>query len=199
MGNEISMKAYGITLLLLANLASFASDAQSEIEGYEDKFAAINKERRGLDASDLNKLSDPFLKTKSVTYDSEGNSTASLFELQALFNNKAKINGKWSLLDKEGKVIIPPKYDDISDIDKETKSVFYVVKDEKAGLVNMQGEEITPISYDAISEGEKGVFILTQGNFRGVLFKQKILVPPIYESINGYATKIGLYKNYKLW
>ena len=61
----------------------------------------------------------------------------------------------------------------------------------------MQGEEITPISYDAISEGEKGVFILTQGNFRGVLFKQKILVPPIYESINGYATKIGLYKNMK--
>ena len=95
MGNEISMKAYGITLLLLANLASFASDAQSEIEGYEDKFAAINKERRGLDASDLNKLSDPFLTTKSVTYDSAGNSTASLFELQALFNNKAKINGKW--------------------------------------------------------------------------------------------------------
>ena len=95
MGNEISMKTYGIILLLLANLASFASDAQSEIEGYEDKFAAINKERRGLDASDLNKLSDPFLKTKSVTYDSEGNSTASLFELQALFNNKAKINGKW--------------------------------------------------------------------------------------------------------
>ena len=95
MGNEISMKTYGIILLLLANLASFASDAQSEIEGYEDKFAAINHERRGLDASDLNKLSDPFLKTKSVTYDSEGNSTASLFELQALFNNKAKINGKW--------------------------------------------------------------------------------------------------------
>jgi hypothetical protein len=95
MGNEISMKTYGIALLLLANLASFASDTQSEIEGYEDKFAAINKERKGLDASDLNKLSDPFFKTKSVTYDSEGNSTASLFELQALLNNKAKINGKW--------------------------------------------------------------------------------------------------------
>ena len=95
MGDEISMKTYGIALLLLANLASFASDAQSEIEGYEDKFAAINKERKGLDTSDLNKLSDPFLKTKAVTYNSEGNSTASLFELQALFNNKAKINGKW--------------------------------------------------------------------------------------------------------
>ena len=53
MGNEISMKTYGIALLLLANLASFASDTQSEIEGYEDKFAAINKERKGLDASDL--------------------------------------------------------------------------------------------------------------------------------------------------
>ena len=66
MGNEISMKEYGIALLLLANLASFASDTQSEIEGYEDKFAAINKERKGLDASDLNKLSDPFLKTKGI-------------------------------------------------------------------------------------------------------------------------------------
>ena len=122
------------------------------------------------------------------------------YEITEVFEQKyikAKINGKWSLLDKEGKVIILPKYDDISDIDKETEFVFYVVKNEKAGLVNMQGEEITPISYDAISEGEKGVFILTQGNFRGAIFKQKILVPPIYESINGYATKIGLYKNMK--
>ena len=110
---------------------------------------------------------------------------------------KAKINGKWSLLDKEGKVIIPLKYDDISDIDKETESVFYVVKDEKAGLVNIKGEEITPISYDAINEGEKGVFILTQENFRGALFKQKILVPPIYESISSYGIKTGLYKNMK--
>ena len=122
------------------------------------------------------------------------------YEITEVFDQKyikAKINGKWSLLDKEGKVIIPLKYDDISDIDKETESVFYVVKDEKAGLVNMKGEEITPISYDAINEGEKGVFILTQGNFRGALFKQKILVPPIYESISSYGIKTGLYKNMK--
>ena len=122
------------------------------------------------------------------------------YEITEVFEQKyikAKINGKWSLLDKEGKVIIPLKYDDISDIDKETESVFYIVKDEKAGLVNMKGEEITPISYDAISEGEKGVFILTQGNFRGAIFKQKILVSPIYESVSSYATKTGLYKNMK--
>ena len=110
---------------------------------------------------------------------------------------KAKINGKWSLLDKEGKVIIPLKYDDISDIDKETVSVFYVGKEEKAGRVNLKGDEIPPISYYAINEGEKGVFILTQENFRGALFKQKILVPPIYESISSYGIKTGLYKNMK--
>ena len=110
---------------------------------------------------------------------------------------KAKINGKWSLLDQEGKMIIPPKYDDVSNIDRATKSVFYVVKDEKTGLVNIQGKEITPIDYDVISEGEKDVFVLTQGDLRGVLFKQKILVPSIYESINGYGLKIGQYKNMK--
>ncbi len=122
------------------------------------------------------------------------------YEITEVFEQKyikAKINGKWSLLDKEGKVIIPLKYDDISDIDKETESVFYVIKDEKIGLVNIQGEEITPIDYDIISEGEKGVFILTQGNFRGALFKQKILMSPIYESISNYAIKTGLYKNMK--
>ncbi len=122
------------------------------------------------------------------------------YEITEVFEQKyikAKINGKWSLLDQEGKVIIPPKYDDVSNIDRGTKSVFYVVKDEKAGLVNMKGEEITPISYDAISEGEKGVFILTQENFRGAIFKQKILVSPIYESISNYAIKTGLYKNMK--
>ena len=122
------------------------------------------------------------------------------YEITEVFEQKyikAKINEKWSLLDQRGKEIIPPKYDDVSNIDRGTKSVFYVVKDEKIGIVNKQGEEITPIDYDVISEGEKEVFVLTQGDLRGVLFKQKILVPSIYESINGYATKIGLYKNMK--
>ena len=122
------------------------------------------------------------------------------YEITEVFEQKyikAKINEKWSLLDQEGKVIIPPKYDDVSNIDRGTKSVFYVVKDEKIGIVNKQGEEITPIDYDVISEGEKEVFVLTQGDLRGVLFKQKILVPSIYENINGYGLKIGQYKNMK--
>ena len=122
------------------------------------------------------------------------------YEITEVFEQKyikAKINGKWSLLDQNGKMIIPPKYDDVSNIDRGTKSVFYVIKDEKIGLVNIQGKEITPIDYDVISEGQKEVFVLTQGDLRGVLFKQKILVSPIYENISGYAIKTGLYKNMK--
>ena len=122
------------------------------------------------------------------------------YEITEVFEQKyikAKINGKWSLLDQEGKEIIPPKYDDVSNIDRGTKSVFYVVKDEKIGLVNIQGKEITPIDYDVISEGGKEVFVLTQGDLRGVFFKQKTLVPPIYENISGYGVKTGLYKNMK--
>ena len=122
------------------------------------------------------------------------------YEITEVFEQKyikAKTNEKWSLLDQRGKEIIPPKYDDVSNIDRGTKSVFYVVKDEKIGIVNKQGEEITPIDYDVISEGEKEVFVLTQGDLRGVLFKQKILVPSIYENINGYGLKIGQYKNMK--
>jgi len=96
------------------------------------------------------------------------------YEITEVFEQKyikAKINEKWSLLDQRGKEIIPPKYDDVSNIDRGTKSVFYVVKDEKIGIVNKQGEEITPIDYDVISEGEKEVFVLTQGDLRGVLLK----------------------------
>lgn len=122
------------------------------------------------------------------------------YEITEVFEQKyikAKINEKWSLLDQRGKEIIPPKYDDVSNIDRGTKSVFYVEKDEKIGIVNKQGEEITPIDYDVISEGEKEVFVLTQEDLRGVLFKQKILVPSIYENINGYGLKIGQYKNMK--
>jgi len=56
------------------------------------------------------------------------------YEITEVFEQKyikAKINEKWSLLDQRGKEIIPPKYDDVSNIDRGTKSVFYVVKDEK--------------------------------------------------------------------
>lgn len=73
---------------------SLANNSQAEMEHYDQLFSAINEQRNGLSESELKSLSDPFLKIKNTNHDNNG-SLDETFDLQAIFNNKAKINGKW--------------------------------------------------------------------------------------------------------
>lgn len=124
MGDEISMKKILFSILMLCSV-SLANNSQAEMEHYDQLFSAINEQRKGLSESELKSLSDPFLKIKTTNHDNNG-SMGEAFDLQAIFNNKAKINGKWyQAKDNVGEY-------ELASI--KSKSVTLINKDEKIDL-----------------------------------------------------------------
>ncbi len=125
MGDEISMKNRVLFSILMLCSVSLANNSQAEMEHYDQLFSAINEQRKGLSESELKSLSDPFLKIKTTNHDNNG-SLDETFDLQAIFNNKAKINGKWyQAKDSVGEY-------ELASI--KSKSVTLINKDEKIDL-----------------------------------------------------------------
>lgn len=125
MGDEISMKNRVLFFILMLCSVSLANNSQAEMEHYNQLFSAINEQRKGLSESELKSLSDPFLKIKTTNHDNNG-SLDETFDLQAIFNNKAKINGKWyQAKDNVGEY-------ELASI--KSKSVTLINKDEKIDL-----------------------------------------------------------------
>jgi hypothetical protein len=125
MGDEISMKNRVLFFILMLCSVSLANNSQAEMEHYDQLFSAINEQRKGLSESELKSLSDPFLKIKTTNHDNNG-SLDETFDLQAIFNNKAKINGKWyQAKDNVGEY-------ELASI--KSKSVTLINKDEKIDL-----------------------------------------------------------------
>jgi hypothetical protein len=125
MGDEISMKNRVLFFILMLYSVSLANNSQAEVEHYDQLFSAINEQRKGLSESELKSLSDPFLKIKTTNHDNNG-SLDETFDLQAIFNNKAKINGKWyQAKDNIGEY-------ELASI--KSKSVTLINKDEKIDL-----------------------------------------------------------------
>lgn len=125
MGDEISMKNRVLFFILMLCSVSLANNSQAEMEHYDQLFSAINEQRKGLSESELKSLSDPFLKIKTTNHDNNG-SFDETFDLQAIFNNKAKINGKWyQAKDNVGEY-------ELASI--KSKSVTLINKDEKIDL-----------------------------------------------------------------
>lgn len=125
MGDEISMKNRVLFFILMLCSVSLANNSQAEMEHYDQLFSAINEQRKGLSESELKSLSDPFLRIKTTNHDNNG-SLDETFDLQAIFNNKAKINGKWyQAKDNVGEY-------ELASI--KSKSVTLINKDEKIDL-----------------------------------------------------------------
>ena len=125
MGDEISMKNRVLFFILMLCSVSLANNSQAEMEHYDQLFSAINEQRKGLSELELKSLSDPFLKIKNTNHDNNG-SFDDTFDLQAIFNNKAKINGKWyQAKDRVGEY-------ELANI--KSKSVTLINKDEKIDL-----------------------------------------------------------------
>lgn len=91
--------------------------------------------------------------------DKDGNAVTSLKYQYAyeyfLDENVAKVNlnGKYGLINKQGKEILPIEYDEIGYFNNGRG---YVLKDKKVGIVNENGEILVPLNYDALySKTEK--------------------------------------------
>ena len=96
-------------------------------------------------------------------------------------------NGLWGYSDTSGNIVIPPKYDFTSIFEH---GVARVKLNNKWGLINLQGEEITTFKYDKISlidtVRQPYIFRVYIGKKTGIVDANGIeLIPVIYDEI-GY-------------
>lgn len=94
-------------------------------------------------------------------------------------------NDKYGAIDKNGKVLIPFKYEYLS-YDENTKQYLYG-QSEKYGLLHKDGKIFIPAKYDMISFFNHGMAIVTIGEKSGLIDQnQKIIVPVEYALIFDY-------------
>lgn len=139
---------------------------------------------------------------------------------------KYKENGKYGLLDFDGKKITKPIYDNIEALEFK-EGMLLVKKDGKTGVINIDGKEIININYDSIeadkysiseNHNEKAGFIVsikTEEGYRYgyINYKGKIILKTEYNEIarinyidddeNAYLVafkngQVGLFINKKL-
>ena len=79
--------------------ASYAKDNLSlgnEVKAYDQIFEKIAEKRTGVSANSIDKTTNPFVTLQGdSTSDSNGTSQQTSYVLEATFDQKAKINGKW--------------------------------------------------------------------------------------------------------
>ncbi len=96
-------------------------------------------------------------------------------------------NGKYGLIDFEGKEILACEYDEITAL-KGVKSNILIKKAENVGLVNEKGQIIVPVQYKNIltlKEGYKNEYIVVNENNKYGLISTSgnVLIEPKYEMI----------------
>jgi len=95
-----------------------------------------------------------------------------------------KNNGKWGLINRDGKQVLPCKYDDYF--------IYYsgdiwVMLDDKWGLADSLGNEITEIKYDAPSYfGNNKTTQVVSGGKKGIISKKGEILPADYDDIRSF-------------
>lgn len=105
-------------------------------------------------------------------------------------------NGKYGLIDFDGKEILACEYDEITALNG-VQSNFLVKKDGKLGLVNEKGQTIINTEYSNIltlEEGYKNEYIIVDDNNKYGLISTsgKVLIEPKYEMVK-YLNSSSLY------
>ena len=100
MGDEVLKNIIKISLLFIClNNLSFANEAYKEsVKEYDRFFQEIGEKRVGVDESIINSIKNPFIMKKVEVVVKDNNSTVvkkDIYNLSAIFDKKAKINGKW--------------------------------------------------------------------------------------------------------
>jgi len=105
MGDEVLMKK--LAILPILSIVAFANvdnnlevqNKQELVKEYQKMFEKISQQRVGLDEKEILSVKQPFITIKKKTnkdgINSAVKSKKKSFVLEAIFNNKAMINGSW--------------------------------------------------------------------------------------------------------
>jgi hypothetical protein len=99
-----------------------------------------------------------------------------------------------------GTLIIPPKYKYFQGWGDENSNLFsYTTPNDKSGLMDKNGKEVTPALYDDFAHGPGSDLICaTQSNLTGLIDQTgKMIVPVQYTKVNALGNFLIVYKNNK--
>ncbi len=103
MGDEILKRVniYSFFIIIVfISTTIFASDSNlnlgNDTAKYDKIFEQISQTRVGIDSKEINKIKNPFIVIYKNKLDSNGTKKRKIvYKLEAIFDNKAMINGKW--------------------------------------------------------------------------------------------------------
>lgn len=102
---------------------------------------------------------------------------------------RVRKDGKWGLIDKTGKVVIPIKYTQADNF-LEGASAMAVQKGSKYGLVNRSGVEITKIEYEAyilFTHKDDLALVKKGGKYGFMNMAGKIVIPIKYDKSASFS------------
>jgi hypothetical protein len=100
---DVILKKYSLITAILVGTLNLFGDSSADIARYDRYFNEINEVRVGILNDEVDKLSDPFAVTRTATAaDANNNATSPVFQLNAILENKVKINDSWL---KQGSLI----------------------------------------------------------------------------------------------
>lgn len=92
-------------LFLLTNLGAIANDdIKNKTKEYDKLFQQIGEKRIGVSNKKINEIQNPFIMADKKNILVDGNVTTAnkiIYSLNAIFNDKAKINGEWYKLNNQ--------------------------------------------------------------------------------------------------
>jgi hypothetical protein len=127
-----------------------------------------------------------YSKHQVMAYESSSNVSAN----GTLWVNKGSFNDfKWGLVNLQGKVLLPFKYEDVNcgtSWEMEKNGYALVKKKGRWGMVDTKGKEILPCKYKHISETGEGYLSLWDISDKHGIFSlgtRKIMIPCVYPNI----------------
>jgi hypothetical protein len=96
-----------------------------------------------------------------------------------------KLNDRWGIIDKMGKEIVLPKYDEINDYDGFPA---IVALNKKYGFIDNTGNEIIPPKYDAVRNFNEGMTAAQLNGKWGIIDKTGKIIAPFKYSYTDYQS-----------
>lgn len=110
---------------------------------------------------------------------------------------RARLENKWGIINSDGKLIAPIKYESV---DIMTGNIVKVTLNGKVGIIDENGRELLPIKYDDIGSFNDGCLRVKQSRLYGFIDSNfKELVPPKYEMAYWFSNGLAAVEANNMW
>ncbi|HUS00565.1 MAG TPA: WG repeat-containing protein [Chitinophagaceae bacterium] len=111
-----------------------------------------------------------------------------------------KFNNKWGFINREGKEIIPPRFDSVGKyLQSFSSGNIEVMLNGKWGIINEQGKEVVPVKYQDVRNEYTNRFPVKQNNKWGFMENGKETIPIKYEKVQYFERGIAPVLLNKKW